>query len=68
MIQQTHFPNIDISLMQYHIMIHTYRYCIDILPYQYVSQIPTTCTYGTYMQYNVRKYVICSYEWYTGMY
>jgi len=38
MIQQTHLPNIDISLMQYRIMIHTY--CIDMLAYRYVLQIP----------------------------
>jgi len=31
--------NIDISLMQYCIMINTY--CIDILSYRYASQIPT---------------------------
>jgi len=40
MIQQTHLPNIDISLMQYRIVIHAY--CIDKLPYQYVLQIPNT--------------------------
>jgi len=38
MIQQTHLPNIDISLMQHRIVMHTY--CIDILPYWYVLQIP----------------------------
>jgi len=56
MIQQTHLPNINISLMQYCIMIHTY--CIHILPYQYVLQIPSIIP--TSYTYNTFSVVVCA--------